>query len=565
TGGDEESGEGKTNEEEAEEETPDLLSPDPDLSDELATPEEPEEPQEMVNIFAMPASWSRAEESENAAEELLANAEEARINPQDLDGFEEDEDPIEAETPQDLPGKGMENGVSNDGFVREVYLNGNHADSGPDSKDELADGEGDSPEEMFSRVEDMIENTDWEPEGSSEESTEKGEEDWSDDDGMFRFFAGEDSGETVPVTPLNRLGGLPGTSLKDKPRVYTGEYPFEDVYFNQNGSAQLPTWSGKQLGIPVRGMRKLEELLKKERQLFITGAPGCGKTVLLSAFIHHHLMNNPGDEQNFFYYRFPRSGAGVKTFVESIVSHFQGSKHPHSSARIRENPAEALAAGNCWVVLDDIQFADEAAFVELFARLWSTVEKQENFQGHLLMAGQVLPAEVEADLAQVYAYPGLSVAETGALLRDVWSLNLPRIHARRFAAQARGNPLVMQLFRIWWESETHTDTALERLLQNMPSQVEQLFQYMAAHLFESLSRLDNRRNQFLKAISVLPRSESEKFLEILYDRIGGGDFQEELELFVETYGLLEYDYNQDRYHLAPQVSDFYFERIDSDH
>lgn len=369
------------------------------------------------------------------------------------------------------------------------------------------------------------------------------------------------------ISPEN---DLPGETVEkeDTPEVHFRK-EFELVYMNNPQSGQVIHWNHDRYVLPVRGLRKLELALTQGSLLYIIGIPGCGKSLLISAYLHNLVFNKSLEGKDIYYYRFVEGISDYSSFVKSISVFLEHQKLGGKQEEIaRDIPLYVLRSRSVFVI-DDLHQVKDPQLLKLIAQIWGAAENSTTFRGKLIVVDRERTIDLTPTKKYHYHYRGLSIAESSALLRDKWRLEMPRMLARQLAKKFIGNPLLMLLFRNWWNFETHTDTELERFVDQMPlvepaiKDITALRDFVAEHLYDTFERVDTRLNSFLKAASIFRIPEQEKFFDRVYDRIGGGDIQSQLEKLVEKHDLLVYDDNLNRYEIHELVREFYFQAIHS--
>lgn len=336
----------------------------------------------------------------------------------------------------------------------------------------------------------------------------------------------------------------------------------EVVYFKNNQSGQLVYWNQHEFVLPVRGLRKIESSLKDSSFLCITGAAGCGKSALISAYINNQVANEEVAVKDVYYYRFMEVVSDYEAFTSSLTT-FLESQELENTDVYDEDLAGMLAHSRGIYVLDDFHHVLDERLSDLLQKFWRAISDSEEFAGKLLILSREKPQDLPLSNITHFHYKGLSVAESNALLRDKWGLNLPKTVARALAKKILGNPMFMLFFRNWWQLEKHTDTELERFVEYMPKVPEKMLNYLCEHLYDSLERADSRLNTVLKAISLFGMAEEENCFAENYEKIGSSDFQMLLEILVENYELISYDSNLHRYHLHDNLRNFYYDKLES--
>lgn len=362
---------------------------------------------------------------------------------------------------------------------------------------------------------------------------------------------------------------LPGETVEESiPEVHFKK-EVELVYMKNPESGQVVHWNHNRLVLPVRGLRKLELALTKGSLLYIIGIPGCGKSFLISAYLHNLVFNKSLQGKDIYYYRFVEGISDYSSFVKSISVFLESQKLGGKQEEIaRDVPLYVLRSRSVFII-DDLHQVKDPQLLKLIEQVWAAAENSTTFRGKLIVVDRERAKDLTPTKKYHYHYRGLSIAESSALLRDKWRLEMPRVLARQLAKKFFGNPLLMLLFRNWWNFETHMDTELERFVDQMPlvdpalKDITALRDFVAEHLYETFERVDIRLNSFLKAASIFRIPEQEKFFDQVYNRIGGGDIQSQLEKLVEKHDLVTYDDNLNRYEIHELVREFYFRAIQS--
>lgn len=366
-----------------------------------------------------------------------------------------------------------------------------------------------------------------------------------------------------------QINGNGQQELAELMEALRGEQVRQELeYLHANGpaSAQLEHWDHTKYVLPVRGLRQMEINLASGPLLYITGAPGCGKSLLVAAYLHNLLFHKFLEGKDIYYYRFVRGISQGPAFTENL-GQFLANKSGTSREGAAGDLPKVLAQSPYFFVFDDLHQAEDPAIRELIRRIWIEVENFPGFAGKLIAIDRQRAADIPRADQYHYHYRGLSSAERSALLRDKWQLQMPRLLARQLSKKFLGNPQLLLLFRCWWITEHHTDTELERFINEMPQadaggkNFERLRDYLAQHCYEAFERHDSRINSFLKAVSVFRLPEQEYFFEQVYERIGGGDFQVLLEKLVEEYRFIKYDENLNRYDLPDLFGEFFYNAI----
>ncbi len=340
----------------------------------------------------------------------------------------------------------------------------------------------------------------------------------------------------------------PVSSINESP-----EQPSPRLYTENPNSGQLPEWDESVYALPLRGMRKIEEHFQTQSTLFMVGQAGCGKTTLISAYLHNLIAQGQMKPENVFYYRFVTGLSDGKAFRTSLERFLQN-RCAVAAAESWENLPQCRAI----FVIDDLQAAEETECTELIQRLWNVLNPQETAHAKLLVISQEMSDELNPTDDQLYIYTGLSLAEGNALVGDKWALEIPVFLRRALVAKLKGIPPLLWMFKNWWMCENHTDTQLERLVEKLPSEERSLYGYMGQHLYEIFERVDPRINSMLTTASIFRNPETEPFYERMYNRIGGGDFQQVIEMLVEQYHLLTFDDHLNRYEVVLPLKSFYY-------
>ncbi len=343
---------------------------------------------------------------------------------------------------------------------------------------------------------------------------------------------------------------------------------FEAVFPHHIHSGQMVFWEPHRHTLPVRGLRHLEPLLDEHPLLCVTGNAGCGKSMLISAFLYQQVQNQALRTPEVFYYRFVKDISTYETFLQSLAKFLELEFWEEPTGQ-EDFLAAMLARTDRFFVLDDLHVQTDRRFRGFLERCWQNIQTGEEFAGKLIIVSRSRPDFPGLQDAQVYHYEGLAISESNALLRDLWRLPLPRMIARQLAQKLGGNPERMQLFRNWLLTEHHTDTELERFVAQMPSsdgspeEEQQLTHWVAEHLWAVFEQVDSRFNSFLKVASIFTVPEEEGFFEKIYTKIGGGDFQNKLEDLVEKYDMLVYDEQVGRYKVPDNFRAYYYEKLDN--
>jgi tetratricopeptide (TPR) repeat protein len=342
---------------------------------------------------------------------------------------------------------------------------------------------------------------------------------------------------------------------------------FEIMHVNSPESGQVTHWNPDRHVLPVRGLRKIESSLAEDSLMYITGAPGCGKSLLVSVYLHNQVFNKTLKGENVYYYRFVEGVPEHHSFLLSLTAFLESQNLGVNVEDIARKLPLYLLRSASFYVFDDLHQVKNSALLELILQIWKAVETSTTFRGKLI----VVDCERKSSFSSSkhYHYQGLSVAESNALLRDKWRLNLPKFLAFQMAKKFSGNTQLMMMFKNWWAIESHTDTELERFVEQMPDveasekNINVVRDYVAQRLYKTFEQVDSRLNSFLKSASIFRMPEQELFLERVYEKIGGGYFQVELEGLVEKYELIEYDDNLDRYKFHELIREFYYPAIHS--
>lgn len=344
----------------------------------------------------------------------------------------------------------------------------------------------------------------------------------------------------------------------------------EYIHANDGRSGQLEHWDHDRYVLPVRGLRQMEIDLASGSLMYITGAPGCGKSLLISAYLHNLLFNKFLEGKDVYYYRFVRGASDCQAFTENL-GQFLAEKSGASLETVTRDLPRALVQSQNFMVIDDLHQADDPEILELVRRIWIAAESSPGFNGKFIVLDRQKPGDIPLSDKYHHPYRGLSGAERSALLRDKWQLQMPPPLARQLCKKIVGNPQLLLLLRGWWIIEHHTDTELERFISEMPpadvagKNIERLRDYVAQHCYEAFERNDSRLTSFLKAASVFNLPEQEYFFDQVYEKIGGGDFQVLLEKLVDEYGFIKYDEHLDRYYLPDLFGEFFYRTIQGIH
>ncbi|MGH1365471.1 MAG: tetratricopeptide repeat protein [Calditrichia bacterium] len=326
-------------------------------------------------------------------------------------------------------------------------------------------------------------------------------------------------------------------------------------------SGELEAFGLHQFVLPIRGMRKMEQALSANSVLYLTGFSGTGKSTLIAAYLNHLVTGKSLKLDEIFYYRFINGVSSYSSFRSSLVQFVAGirSKEPEEVEGVLE---ATLAETSAFFVVDDLHYATDPRIFDLLNVARDQIKRQNRFRRKLVLIGREMHRSIRAE-EDTFEYSGLSNAESNALIRDLWKLDLTPKVRRLVSQRLLGNPQCMILFRNWWQTENHTDTRVERYIGAMPAGEKELAGYLSSQLYDALELGNSRVNNFLKSISAFRVVESEEFLEEMYERSGGLDFQNQLEDLVERYNLLIYHNQLGRYQLSETMKSFYYHKIGS--
>ncbi len=336
-------------------------------------------------------------------------------------------------------------------------------------------------------------------------------------------------------------------------------------------SGQMIYWEQHRHALPIRGLRTLERLLPEKKKLCITGFAGCGKSMLISAFIYQQVLNHHLRMKDVFYYRFVEGISDYESLLNNLWEFFQKEGAPKIDQDLENTLKTLIVQSKCVFVFDDLQAVQDVRSNEFIEHIWRDAGNSDDFFGKLIVMQREKPEFSALDTADIFHYDGLAVSESSALIRDVWKLDMPRLIAREIARKLNGNPERMQLFRNWFILERHTDTELQRYAAQMPAsdgsaeEEKILSDYVAGHLHEAFERVDSRFNSFMKAASIFNIVEEEESFQQIYDKIGGGDFQNKLEDLVEKFDMLRYDDMTMRFKVPDMLREFYDAKLSGSH
>lgn len=336
-----------------------------------------------------------------------------------------------------------------------------------------------------------------------------------------------------------------------------GDMPGRFKHWERSG--ELEAFSMQYQVMPIRGMRKIEQALTNNSLLYITGYPGNGKSTLISAYLNHMVAGKSLKPEEIFYYRFIEGVSSFSGFRESLIAFVAGLLSKDTSD-VEGSLEVLLAETSAFYVIDDLQNTADPRVYDLLKIAREQIKRQNRFRRKMVLLGREVHKIIRAE-GDVFVYRGLSNAESNALVRDLWRLDIMPPLRRQACLKLLGNPQFMTLFRNWWELEKHTDTRAERFVASMPAGEMELAGYLNSNLYEVLERSAGRVNNFLKSISAFRTVETEEFLEEMYERSGGLDFQNQLEDLVEKYNLLIYHNLLGRYQLSETMKRFYYHKV----
>ncbi len=336
-------------------------------------------------------------------------------------------------------------------------------------------------------------------------------------------------------------------------------------------SGQMIYWEQHRHALPIRGLRTLERLFPEKKKLCITGFSGCGKSMLVSAFIYQQVLNHHLQMNNIFYFRFVEGISDYESLLKKLWEFFRKKGTPQIDKDFENTITALIVQSNVIFVFDDLQAVQDVRSSEFIEHIWRDAGNSDEFSGKLIVMQRDIPEFIALEKADIFHYEGLAVSESSALIRDVWKLAMPRLIAREIARKLNGNPERMQLFRNWFILERRTDTELQRYAGQMPDsdgtteQEKQLNDYVAEHLYAAFERVDSRFNGFMKTASIFSVAEDEDALQKMYKKIGGGDFQDKLEDLVEKYDMLRYDDMTMRFKVPDTLREFYDAKLSDSH
>ncbi|RMH87256.1 MAG: tetratricopeptide repeat protein [Calditrichaeota bacterium] len=363
--------------------------------------------------------------------------------------------------------------------------------------------------------------------------------------------------------PMSAPVTAPSSSMA--PESINGGYqPAMAALFPEGGGFPevLEQEAGDEYVLPIRGLRKLETLLKESALLHLVGPAGCGKTGLISIYLKNCIAEGTLTPENVFYFRFVRGITTTRDLFGELTAFLHAQGQDISSQASRKELSLAVQQTPGFYILDDLHNVAEEEFYSWIAETWQKAAQGEGaFPGKLLLIGREQLPDIDLSGRRFYHYSGLSTAESNELIRDRWQMELPRLVARKAAQHLMGNPVYMLLFKHWWESESRTDTQLQRFVNEMPQQADDLGIYLTAHLYDTFERVNSRFNTLLLAISIFDRCETEYLFEKIYDQIGGYDFQGYMEKMVEQYQLLTFYEHLNRYELKGNLRNFYYYKL----
>lgn len=404
----------------------------------------------------------------------------------------------------------------------------------------------------------------------------------SEDEAITAELIEETDEEVAGDDAFDPLSGEPADEVEPEPEDLVASYEainlgsfLSNGQLDSNGRKNRPVdedralavvdplqyWVDRNFAIPVRGLRHLEQHLQKANILYMTGSTGCGKSTLLDGFLHGLTTTGMVPAERIFHLSFRPAGNNAQLFASQLKSFFtalglETLERDNSNALL-----QLMIKSNAVFVLDQLHNLRDPDLVELLNNICERAELSEKFGGKIVLAGRERIEDFVLPEQSYLPYDGLSVAESAALMRDLWKLDFPPPIARSLARKLKGNPEFMLFVRNWWIAERRTDTGLQRFLEAMPEEDDLLRTYLLDHLFDTFETVDSRINGFLKAASLFRVPESEYFLECVYDKIGGGDFQQQLEKQVETFGFVTYQEEANRYALPDPLRQYYATRL----
>ncbi len=327
-------------------------------------------------------------------------------------------------------------------------------------------------------------------------------------------------------------------------------------------SGDLSPWDQTDCVYQVRGLRKLESFLSRQHLLYITGSAGAGKSLLISAYLHNHITNGSVKPNDIFYYRFIKCFTDYHSFIKSLLSFLEKDFVQREDDKVNDDLATFIVESDAFFIFDDLQYLEDQRLLQLLEHIWQHAGQAEAFKGSIILINRDTVDGIKPAEKNHFSFQGLSLAESNELLRDIWQLQFPNKRlARAVAEKLHGHPLLMRLFKNWWESEPHADTQLERFAQKLPDSIHRMRDYLCQTLYDTLERTRSRVNSLLIAMSIFRLPETEYRIGKLYEYLGGNDFQIYLEKLVETHRLVSFHQQINRYDLHQFLRDFYIEQI----
>jgi hypothetical protein len=306
---------------------------------------------------------------------------------------------------------------------------------------------------------------------------------------------------------------------------------------------------------PQMALSAVKSQLSQKNAVLVWGAPGAGKSVLVTALAREAAAA----QRPVFWFRFQRLLTDLKAVQSNLLPFLQ-----NEIGEFSENLLALLAKSRALLIFDDLQNADGdklQRFLATVSSLLVGISSNKNCQ--MLFTSRERSAFLPMQKIALYRHDGLAPIEAEALMTGKWQLALRPAQQKRALEILNCYPQYLQFFHQWYLLAQPDEERLARYFAHAPSEDENLQDYLMRELYEALGGAESNANKLLLAVAFYRIPERREFIERLFGELHGEKFGETLHLVQNRKGLVQYLSEAQRYTVHDVLREFYYQQAET--
>ncbi|MGH7598350.1 MAG: tetratricopeptide repeat protein [bacterium] len=305
---------------------------------------------------------------------------------------------------------------------------------------------------------------------------------------------------------------------------------------------------------PQMTLSAVKSQLTQKNVVLVWGSPGAGKSVLVTALAREAAAA----QRPVFWFRFQRLLTDLKAVQSNLLPFLQ-----NEIGELSENLPALLAKSRALLIFDDLQHAGDDELQRFLATIASLLAGSGNKDCQMLFTSRERSAFLPVEKIALYRHEGLAPTEAEALMTGKWQLALSVAQQKRALEILNCRPQYLQFFHQWHLLAQPDEERLARYFAHVPSEDENMQDYLMRELYEALGGAESNANKLLLAVAFYRIPERKDFIERLFGELQGEKFGETLHLAQNRKGLLQYLSKAQRYTLHDVLREFYYQQAEA--